>query len=89
MTCVENQTQNGTAVFMDDKYFINCNFVACILIYAGGDFGWRNSSFQDCKIHWEGPANRTINFLRVFGLLSPTFDKPSQPPLTSGSERIQ
>jgi hypothetical protein len=80
MTPIENDTKTGVVIYMDDRYFINCRYTDCTLIFAGGDFGWVNSSFQNCKLSFEGPAGRTVNVLRMFSLLSDKFGQPAQPP---------
>ena len=69
MTTVENSKETGGVIHIDDKFFLNCQFVKCELIYTGGDFAWRNTTFVDCKLTFDGPAGRTLNFLRAFNLL--------------------
>ncbi len=89
MIPVENEIYKGAVIAMDNKLFINCKFADCTLVYTGGDFSWRDTTFQDCKINFEGSAHRTIGFLRQFGLIPKDFAKPKAPPLkASGSELV-
>jgi len=82
MTVVENVVETGTVVFLDDRYFLNCAYTRCTLIFSGGDFSYLNTTFTDCKINFEGPAQRTVQFLQRFNLLSPHFGKlPTLPAL--------
>lgn len=70
MTSIEHQTFENVTIFLDDKYFIDCSFEGCTLIYTGGDF-----SFLDCKmglsvLKFDGPAFRTAKFMFHFGKMT-------------------
>ena len=67
MLKVDNVTQTGGVLHIDDRFFNNCRFERCQLIYAGGDFGWSDTVFLDCPLSWHGPASRTVNLLKSFG----------------------
>jgi hypothetical protein len=41
MLPVDNDVVEGKTIFLDDRYFVNCKFTKCSLIYTGGDFGWQ------------------------------------------------
>jgi len=69
MKTIENRKENATAVILDDCYFVNCEFDACVLIYNGGDYGWNNTTFRNCMIHFQGPAARALTLLRYFNAL--------------------
>lgn len=67
MTTVENQTAEGITIAMDDKYFLNCRFTRCNLVFSGGDCEWMESAFIDCEVTMIGPARRIVNILHSFG----------------------
>jgi hypothetical protein len=71
MEIVQNQTTSGATVALDDKHFANCRFTRCTLIYAGGDFSWSNTTFENCQLQFAGAAGRTMRFLGMFGLIKP------------------
>jgi hypothetical protein len=82
MIAVENETRSGVTIFIDGKHFINCRYTNCTLIFAGGDFGWTNTTFKSCQIRFSGSADRTVSFMRNFNLLPTGFrgGKPTPPP---------
>jgi len=89
MIPVEDKIYKGAVIAMDNKLFINCKVADCTLVYTGGDFGWRGTMIQNCQIHFDGSALRTIGFLRQFGLIPKDFAKPKAPPVkASGSELV-
>ena len=71
MKTIEDRKENATVVNIDDCFFVNCRFDACVLIYNGGDFGWQNTEFVKCRVHFQGSAARTVQFLRYFGIITP------------------
>ena len=78
MEAVENKTFRGVTVHMDGKTFLKCVFTDCRLIYSGGDFAWRETTFTDCQISFEGSAKRTVEYLGYFKMLNPQkTQKPS------------
>ena len=84
MVNVENVNENGTVVFMDGKFFINCRYTKCTLVFTGGDFGWIDSKFDQCNVRFEGPANRAIKFAQAFNIVSPEFVNTPKPSEKSG-----
>ena len=80
MTPIEDVTETGTTLIMDGKHFLRCHLTKCTLIYSGGDFAWTESSFQNCEIRLEGPAQRTAAFMNAFHLdlkkMGPAPQKP-------------
>ena len=78
MEAIENKTFSRATVHMDGKTFLKCVFTDCRLIYSGGDFAWRETTFTDCQISFEGPAKRTVEYLGYFQMLNPQkTQKPS------------
>lgn len=76
MTVIENKTFESETVFMDDKFFTNCTFSGCTLVFCGGDFGWDDCRMGEpipCILKFEGPASRTVAYLKAFGQLPMSF----------------
>jgi hypothetical protein len=71
MQVIENKTNTGVTVTIDDKHFVNCRFKNCVLVYSGGDYGWTETSFENCQVTLSGPAERTAGFLGRFGIAKP------------------
>ena len=69
MKVVSNKTETDTIIHMDDHHFENCKFTSCVLVYSGGDFSWLNCSFDRCQLRFVGSAQKTINFLKAFGMV--------------------
>ena len=86
METVEDQTISRAVVVVDGKFFIRCKIIECRIIYCGGDFGWRDTQFQDCQIQFDGVAGRVVKFLQNFGLLSGgAVQQPPNPPLNTST----
>jgi hypothetical protein len=79
MKFVRDANEKGTTVILDEHSFVNCRFVDCKVIYAGGDYAWENTTFVNCQLAFQGAAGRTAALLQNFGLYKPQ-DKPIQPP---------
>ncbi len=58
--------------------FMGCTLKECDLFYSGGEFGWQQSSFVNCRFHWRGEAKNTVALLQSIGAL-----RPSQLPAVS------
>lgn len=73
-----DMTETGKTLYMDGKYFQDCNFTDCVLVFCGGDYGWSDTKFVNCKLSFQGPAARALEFAKYFGLLDATTKgKPS------------
>lgn len=73
-TIINKQFKNETIV-IDDKSFIGCSFTTCDIVYGGGDFGWVNSKFEECRVTLTGTAQKTANFMQEVGIIP----KPGKP----------
>jgi hypothetical protein len=82
MELIENKSDTGAILAIDDKNFINCQFINCTLIYSGGDFAWTNTKFENCRITLAGAAQRTAAVMATFGIIKPPLQ---QVPLTQTS----
>ncbi|MFQ5930711.1 MAG: hypothetical protein ACE5MK_13545 [Acidobacteriota bacterium] len=69
MKVIANQDLKSTVVQMDDHHFENCTLTRSVLVFSGGDFSWKNCRFENCQIRFTGAAQRTIQFLRHFGMV--------------------
>jgi hypothetical protein len=71
----EDKTLNDQSFILDDVVFIRCRLKNCDLFYAGGDYEWVETHFENCRFHWRGPAKNTVALLQGMGIL------PLQPPV--------
>ena len=69
MEPVYYKTKANETVFVDDHYFTKCTFTNYNLVYCGGEYGWENCQFQNCRISIQGAAVRVIAFCQAFGLM--------------------
>jgi len=66
---IEGQSFENVTVVLDGKYFKECKFFGCTLIYSGGDYGWVDTTFHRCNLRFQGVAQRTMQFLYDMGKL--------------------
>lgn len=78
MEIIENKTDTGIVVSLDDKHFVNCIYKNCTVIYGGGEYALTNTKFENCQISLQGAAQRTAGLLQNFGALKPM--PPQVPP---------
>lgn len=89
MQIVENEVVSGKTVAIDEKHFVNCRYKDCIVLYSGGDFGWVNTFFENCRINLAGAAQKTANLLTFFGVLKLPTENGGNGPQGSGSLPVQ
>lgn len=70
MEPITDLIETGKTIVMDGKYFSNCQFTNCVLVFTGGDYGWSDTKFNNCNISFQGPAARAIEFAKHFGIVS-------------------
>ena len=72
MTEIVNEKFFGTAVDMDGKRFIGCQFAGCILRYEGGEWGWDGMTTFDERCSWKfmGCALQTVKLLYFLGFIT-------------------
>lgn len=75
MVLVQDEKKSGGSVIIDNKHFVDCQYIDCTLYYSGEDFEITNSSFANCKVSLGGPAQRTATFLEKFQV---KFQAPTQ-----------
>jgi hypothetical protein len=69
MVEIVNQKFFGETVDMNDKRFIGCQFLGCILRYKGGEWSWDGMTTFDERCFWkfEDCALRTTELLYFLG----------------------
>ena len=65
----ENQQFKNKTFVIEESYFVNCVLSECDLFYSGGDTEWVNTTFQNCRWHWKGPAGMTVRLMQLLGML--------------------
>ena len=57
------------SVELDDKQFIRCVFINCILECRGGDIVFDRSEMKGCRHVFYGRARQTLHYLQNVGLI--------------------
>ena len=81
MEVIENKDSNRETIVLDDKFFVNCHFTNCNLMYSGGEMLSKDSRFDNCPLQFSGAASRTVNLLTTFGVLKPGMPPPGAMPM--------
>ncbi|MGI4827581.1 MAG: hypothetical protein ACRYFU_05240, partial [Janthinobacterium lividum] len=68
MEDVRDRKFRNELVFLDDKNFIDCEFLGCQLEYHGGPVTFFESPVIRCHWSFGSAAHRTINLLQFFDL---------------------
>ncbi len=76
MQVVENEVISGKTITIDEKHFVNCAYQNCDVIYGGGEWGWVNTKFENCRFSFLGSAQKTTNLLVQLGILPPFGNLP-------------
>lgn len=69
MTKYDKATLTRAALVIEDSYFVDCTLIDCDLFYAGGDVEMINTRLDNCRFHWRGAAQKTVQTLMQFGML--------------------
>ena len=70
MEILQDEVLTDKTFLLDGKNLINCRIINCTVFYEGGDWGWTNTSFENCRFNFAGAAQRTamlMNFLQSTG----------------------
>jgi len=65
----EKATLTKAALVMEECYFVDSVLNDCDLFYSGGDVEMINTRLDNCRFHWRGPAQKTVQTLMQFGML--------------------
>lgn len=73
-----------TDVTLDYNEFIDCEIKDCVVFFYGGEFSLVRTKLNNVRFGLGGPANSTLNFLRLVratspGLLNELLDQGPQP----------
>ena len=71
MEVVYNQTFVDDTIVLDGRNFVNCTFINCLLIFAGGHFEWTNPTRVNCRWKIAGDALETTRFMAMIATLDP------------------
>ena len=69
MEVIEDQEIRGESVTIDDKSFIRCTLVDCILEYGGRPVLFDRTHLRRCRYVFFGKARSTVHFLQGVGLM--------------------
>jgi hypothetical protein len=70
METYRRQNFQGKSFILDETVFVECKLTDCDLFYSGGDHEWVNTSFENCRFHWRGPAKNTFALFQSLGILN-------------------
>jgi hypothetical protein len=79
MTKYEGKQLSKATFVMEECYFLNCVLTDCDLFYSGGDVEWLNLQFVNCRWHFRGPAQKTMQTMIQIGMLKPGPTPPIPP----------
>ena len=69
MEIITGQNFSEANLCIDNKHFINCHLVDCILEYSGGDVIFERTNLRGCRHVFYGRARRTLHYLQGVGLM--------------------
>ena len=72
MRICSNIAFEDETVALDGVHFKDCTFKGCELLYDGGVVILERTRFIECDYAFAGHARRTVDLLRVVGLLTTT-----------------
>ena len=64
----------GERIELDRRYFVECTFDRCKVIYAGGETKWEYVNLSNCHFSLTGAGNFTVQVLKALGC---TIGRPS------------
>lgn len=70
MEVVACRTFRNERVILDEKHFVDCDLIECILEYSGGPIAFESSKISRCQYFFYGPARRTVDYLQAVGLVN-------------------
>jgi hypothetical protein len=62
---IRRQTIKGKYLSIDEKGFIDCTLIDCILEYSGGPVSFHRTRFQRCRYVFVGRAKRTVHSFKA------------------------
>jgi len=67
MQIVSHVTFRDETVCLDDKHFMDCSLLRCVLDYSGEELMIERTEIHGCRLKLNGAAGRTLNFLQCMG----------------------
>jgi hypothetical protein len=64
MEVISGLTIKDECVAIDDKHFIDCTLINCILEYSGSDVAFDATRIRGCRYVFFGRARQTLQFLQ-------------------------
>jgi hypothetical protein len=69
MTKYEGKTLSKAVFILEDCFFAHCVISDSDLFYSGGDVEWVETKFENCRVHFRGAAQKTVQTLQQIGML--------------------
>lgn len=69
MEIISSRTIEDQSLEIDDKSFIDCTFINCILEYSGRPVNFERTMMRGCRYVFFGEARSTVHFLQGIGLM--------------------
>ena len=69
METIQGRVLHNDSFQIDDKIFVDCTFVNCILEYSGRPVHFERTRLRGCRYVFFGEAKCTVHFLQCTGLL--------------------
>ncbi len=69
MEVIEDREIRGESLTIDDKNFVRCTLVECILEYSGRPVVFDRTHLRRCRYVFFGKARSTVQFLQGVGLM--------------------
>lgn len=66
---IKNKHLIGDYLSIDNKHFISCTLIDCVLEYSGGDICFEQTTLRGCRHVFYGPARGTLHYLQNVGLM--------------------
>ncbi len=65
MDVITDRTIEDEYVVLDNKTFIDCNLIDCVLEYSGGEVIFERTHISGCSYLFVGAANSTLKVLEL------------------------
>ncbi len=69
MQTVSAVTFRDETVCMDDRHFVDCHLLRCVLEYSGKELTIERTEIIGCRLKLNADAGRTMNLLQCLGYM--------------------
>ncbi len=66
---IQDREIRGQSMTIDDRRFVRCTLIDCLLEYSGGPVVFDRTNLQGCRYVFFGRARSTVHFLQGVGLM--------------------